>query len=128
MPFCYKHPEYGQKMKEEAKETGNMIASRRIFDDSEAVHPIKEEEFVKIENIKGRLLMIGAEDDALWDTAKYLKRAEKRLAEKPHDCKTEVVVYEHGTHFVFPESLLKTIFRTYTEVRFQGGKRVSEGM
>lgn len=110
MPFCYKHPKYWQVMREEAKRTGNMTASRKVFDDSEVAHPITEDEFIKIENIKGKLLMIGAEDDCLWNAAKYVKRAKRRLAEKPHDCDAELVVYKHGTHFVFPESLLKKIF------------------
>lgn len=110
MPFCYKHPKYWQVMREEAKRTGNMTASRKVFDDYEVAHPITEDEFIKIENIKGKLLMIGAEDDCLWNAAKYVKRAKRRLAEKPHDCDAELVVYKHGTHFVFPESLLKKIF------------------
>ncbi len=110
MPFCYKHPDYWRVMKEEAKKNGNMTDSRKVFDDSEAAHPISEDEFIKIENIKGKLLMIAAEDDCLWDAAKYVKRAEKRLNEKPHECETEFAVYKYGTHFVFPESLLKTIF------------------
>ena len=110
MPFCYKHPKYWQVMREEAKRTDNMTASRKVFDDSEAAHPITEDEFIKIENIKGKLLMIGAEDDCLWNAAKYVKRAERRLTEKPHDCDAELVAYKHGTHFVFPESLLKKIF------------------
>lgn len=109
MPFCYKHPDYWKVMREEAKRTGNMTASRKVFDDSEAAHPITEDEFIKIENINGKLLMIGAEDDCLWDAAKYVKRAEKRLAERPHTCEAEALTYPHGTHFVFPESLLKTI-------------------
>lgn len=110
MPFCYKHPEYWQVIKAESKKNGDMVNSRKIFDDSEAAHPIEEDEFIKIENIKGKLVLLGAEDDALWDTAKYIRRAEKRLSEKPHDCEVEALVYKHGTHFVFPESLLKKIF------------------
>ena len=110
MPFCYKHPEYWQVVKSETKESGNMIDSKKIFDDSEEAHPITEDEFIKIENIKGKLLMIGAEDDCLWNAAKYVKRAEKRLSEKSHDCDAEFVTYKHGSHFVFPESLFKTIF------------------
>ncbi len=110
MPFCYKHPEYWQVIKTETKKSGNMIDSRKIFDDSEAAHPITEGEFIKIENIKGKLLMIGAKDDSLWDTCKYIERAEKRLNEKEHDSEATFVTYEHDTHFVFPESLLKTIF------------------
>ena len=34
---------------------------------------------------------------------------EKRLAEKPHPCEVEAVVYEHCTHFVFPDGMLKTM-------------------
>ena len=82
---------------------------RKLFDDSEAAHPITEEEFIKVENICGKLFLVGAEDDALWDTAKYIRRMEKRLAEKPHSCEVEAVVYEHGTHFVFPDGMLKTM-------------------
>ncbi len=110
MPFCYKHPEYWHIIRAESKRTGNMTDSRKIFDDSEAATPITEEQFIKIENIKGKLLMIGAEDDSLWNAAKYIRRAEKRLSEKPHECEVETAVYAHGTHFVFPESLLKAIF------------------
>ena len=109
MPFCYKHPEYGQTMKAEAKATDNMIASRKIFDDSEAVHPITEEEFIKTERIKGKLIMVGAEDDSMWDTAKYIRRTRERLDKKAHDCETEFLIYKHGTHFVFPEGIIKAV-------------------
>ena len=47
MPFCYQHPDYWRIISEESKRTGNMIASRKLFDDSEAAHPITEEEFDK---------------------------------------------------------------------------------
>lgn len=45
-----------------------MIASRGIFNDSGKVHLIREKEFIKVERTKGRLLLIGAEDDVQWDT------------------------------------------------------------
>ena len=45
----------------------------------------------------------------LWDTAKYIRRMEQRLSERPHECDVQYCVYEHGTHFVFPEGLVKTI-------------------
>ena len=32
---------------------------------------------------------------------------DKRLKERPHKCEYEALVYEHGTHFVLPESLLR---------------------
>lgn len=109
LPFVYRHPEYFRKMKADAKVNKDMIVSRGVFDDSEKAHPIKEEEFIKVERIKGKLLLIGAEDDVLWDTAKYIRRMEARLARLPHECDVESMIYEHATHFVFPESLLKTM-------------------
>ena len=108
LPYAYRHPEYGKKMKEEAKKGGDLIASREIFVASEKAHPIREEEFIKIERIKGKLLLIGA-DDVLWETEKYIKRMEKRLAEREHTCEVESYIYEHATHFVFPEGMVKTI-------------------
>lgn len=109
LPYAYRHPEYGKKMKEEAKKGGDLIASREIFVASEKAHPIREEEFIKIERIKGKLLLIGAEDDVLWETEKYIKRMEKRLANREHTCEVESCIYEHATHFVFPEGMVKTI-------------------
>ena len=96
-------------IKKETKRTGDMINSRKLFDDSEAVHAITEEEMIKIEKIYGTLLLIGAEDDVLWDTAKYIRRMKQRMKEHPHTCRLAFVIYEHGTHFVFPESMLKTM-------------------
>ncbi len=107
MPFCYQHPDYWHCIAAESKRAGDMVNSRKLFDDSETAHPIEPEEYIPVENIRGKLLLIGAEDDALWDTAKYIRRMEKRLAEKPHECEIETMVYVHGTHFVFPEGMLK---------------------
>lgn len=109
MPFVYRHPDYYHMIQKESKETHNMVASRRIFDDSEKAHPITEDEFIKVENIHGILIMAGAEDDCLWDTAKYINRMKKRLESKSHSCKYKALVYEHGTHFLFPESMIKSV-------------------
>ena len=126
MPFCYKHPDYWHCIAAESKRTGDMVNSRKLFDDSEAAHPIQPGEFIPVENIRGRLLLIGAEDDVLWDTAKYIRRMEKRLAEKPHECEAEAVVYAHGTHFVFPEGMLKTMLPVgsalFVKLAFQAAK------
>lgn len=51
--------------------------------------------------------MIAAKDDVLWNAARYIERMKNRLNELPHDCSVETYVYEHGTHYVFPESLMK---------------------
>lgn len=109
MPFVYKHPEYWNVIKSESKRTGDFLNSIKLFNDSEAAYPITEDETIKVENIKGKLLLVGAKDDSLWDTVRYINRMKERLERLPHECTAEFAVYEHGTHFVFPESLLKTM-------------------
>ena len=112
MPFIYGHPDYWHVIQKETKGSGNLLCSRKIFDDSEAVQEKSigghtEEEMIKIENIKGHLVLIAADDDTLWDAGKYVRRMQKRLEEKEHECKVVAKVYEYGTHFVLPESMLR---------------------
>ncbi len=85
LPYAYRHPEYWKKIQEESKAGGDKIASRKMFDESEKRHPIQEEERIKVENIHGKIIFIGAEDDVLWDTCKYIRRMEERLRRLSHD-------------------------------------------
>ena len=62
LPYAYRHPEYWQKIKEESKARGDLIASRSMFDESERRHPIQEAERIKVENIKGKIIFVGAEE------------------------------------------------------------------
>ena len=107
LPYAYRHPEYWQKIQEESRTGGDKVASRKMFDESEKRHPIQENERIKVENIHGKIIFIGAEDDVLWDTCKYIRRMEKRLGSLPHNSTFESWLYEHGTHFAFPQSMLK---------------------
>ena len=66
-----------------------------------------EEEMIKVENIKERLFLVGADDDSFWEAGKYIRRMDQRLKERPHVCQFVPLLYEHGTHFVLPESLLR---------------------
>lgn len=109
LPYAYRHPTYWERIKEESKEGGDLIASRKMFDVSERVHPLREEEKIKVENIKGKIVFVGAEDDVLWDTCKYIRRMSERLEAMPHESEYEALLYEHGTHFAFPQSMLKTM-------------------
>ena len=70
---------------------------------------MQETEKIKVENIKGRILLIGAEDDVLWDTCKYIRRMENRLKERDADNSVVLMTYEHGTHFIFPQTMLTGI-------------------
>ena len=64
-------------------------------------------EMIKVENIKGRLFLVGA--DSFWEAGKYIRRMDRRLKERPHTCEYVPLVYEHGTHFVLPESMLRMV-------------------
>ena len=104
MPFVYEHPVYWQKIEEETKGSGDIERSTCLFIDSEKAREHAEEEMIKVENIKGRLFLVGAEDDSFWEAGKYIRRMDRRLKERPHTCEYVPLVYEHGTHFVLPES------------------------
>ena len=108
LPYAYRHPQYWQQVMADSKASGDQIASRPMFEESERLHPVREEEKIKVENIRGKVVFVGAEDDALWDTCKYIRRMLARLDALPHECVVEALLYEYGTHFVFPESMLKT--------------------
>ena len=70
---------------------------------------------IPIENIHGRLLLIGCEDDCLWPTARYIRRMDERLKSRKHACKYDAIVYEFGTHYAFPESMLKRILPAFPD-------------
>lgn len=107
MPFVYAHPEYYHKIEEETKGSGDITRSTHLFIDSEKAREHTEEEMIKVENIKGKLIMVGADDDSFWEAGRYVRRMDKRLKERPHECDYEALTYEHGTHFVLPETMLR---------------------
>lgn len=109
LPYAYRHPEYWQRVMADSKASGDRIASRPMFEESERRHPVQEAERIRVEDIKGKVIFVGAEDDVLWDTCKYIRRTAKRLDALPHECEIETLIYEHGTHFVFPQSMLKAM-------------------
>ncbi len=109
LPYAYRHPEYWQKLHEEAKRRGDMAAARDMFDLSEALCPLTEDMKIKVERIKGKLVLVGAQDDSLWDTCRYIDRMVSRLKATPHDCRVAKLTYEYGSHFVFPQSMLEIV-------------------
>lgn len=109
LPYAYRHPEYYNQIKAESKRRGDFIAGKDMFDESERRHPLQEEEKIKVENIHGHLYLAGAKDDVMWDTCRYISRMQKRLEKQSHHCTYEIHIYEHGTHFVFPESMARKI-------------------
>lgn len=109
LPYAYRHPDYALEIKAEGKRTGNLAASKAMFDRSEVLHPLQEEEMIPVERIQGTLLLCGGRDDCLWDTEKYIHRMEQRLREKSGQCRCVTLLYDHGTHFLFPQSMLTSV-------------------
>ena len=109
LPYAYRHPDYWNALAAEAKRRGDMAAARDMFDLSEQLCPVTEEMKIKVERIQGIVALVGAEDDSLWDTCRYIRRMAERLRDHPHSCKAAVMTYEHGSHFVFPQSMLTNL-------------------
>lgn len=129
LPYAYRHPNYWQMIKKEAKEGGDFVASRKMFDESEKLHQLGEEELIKVENIKGHIVFIGAEDDVLWDTVKYINRMNRRLKEKKASTEISNLIYKYGTHFAFPQKMLNIMLPVFGNALiklFKSGRKHSK--
>ena len=115
VPYAYQHPRYWQVVQEETKGSGNLLSSRRIFHDTEDKAELTDAVMIPVENIRGRLMLIGCEDDSLWETAHYIRRMNERLKARTHECRYDALIYEHGTHFAFPESMLRQIIPVFPD-------------
>ena len=113
--YAYQHPEYWRTVQDETKGSGNMIAAKKIFDDTETKTPLTEDVMIPVENIRGHLLLIGCEDDCLWPTARYIRRMDERIKSRKHDYISDAAVYEYGTHYAFPESMLRQIIPVFPD-------------
>jgi len=112
MPPPCEHPDYWEVAEKEKRRRGDLVAAKDLFDMAEEKHPLDESILIKVENIHGRLLLAGSEDDVLWNTCRAIKRMKQRLEEMAPPL-TRVIVdtclYDHCTHFIFPESMIKTL-------------------
>lgn len=75
MPFVYEHPIYWQKVEEETKGSGDIERSTCLFIDSEKAREHTEEEMIKVENIKGSLFLVGADDDSFWGATRSIVKS-----------------------------------------------------
>ena len=104
-PSCLEKEEYWNMFLADKKKYREMH-SISLFNYSEQVHPVTEEVRINVENIKGTLVLIGAEDDSMWNAAKYIGRIEQRLKDKNSSCRLHCLVYKYGTHLLVPRTLL----------------------
>ncbi len=113
--YAYQHPDYWRTVQEETKGSGNMLAARKVFNDTEAKTPLTDEVLIPVESIRGQLLLIGCEDDCLWDTSRYIRRMDERIKSREHDCTCDAAVYQYGTHYAVPESMLRQIIPVFSD-------------
>lgn len=113
--YAYQHPDYWRTVQAETKGSGNLLCSKKVFIDTETKTPLTEKVMIPVENIRGRLLLIGCDDDCLWPTARYIRRMDERLKSREHSCEYDALIYEYGTHFSFPESMLKNILPVFPD-------------
>lgn len=109
MPSPYKHPDYWKMFKNEGKQRGDMIASLNLHDLAEEKHPMTEAERIPVEKINGYLILAGAKDDVLWNTCRGISRMKNKIEESECNCNLKVLIYDHCSHFIFPESMLKLV-------------------
>ena len=77
-----------------------------VFDRCEAVHPVPREAFIPVENIRGAVILVGAEDDSMWNSTRYIYRMRKRLREKEFIFPLKTFTYSHGTHLLLPQRMV----------------------
>lgn len=105
-PFYLEEREYWELFSGDSKKY-RELNSLRLFLHSEAVKPVPDEAYIRVEDIRGTIVLTAAEDDSLWETAKYCRRMEKRLREKGFSYPVKSWIYPVGTHFVFPQGMMK---------------------
>ena len=99
---------------------------RDLYDSLEEQNPVKDEAFIKIENINGTIVLVGAKDDSMWDSTRYIDRMEERLKNAKFKNKFVKLSYEVGTHFLFPRTIFKNLSALGGELlihRFKSGKK-----
>lgn len=82
------------------------LRSVEIFRHAEEALTPAEECFLPVENIRGSVLLFAAEDDSMWETARYVRRLTQRLTRHGFAYPVQAHIYRYGTHFIFPQSLL----------------------
>lgn len=105
-PFYLNEKEYWEIFSGDSKKF-RELNSLRLFRHSESTSPIPEDAYIKAENIRGTIVLTAAEDDSMWEAARYCRRIKKRLREKKFPYPVECWIYPIGTHFVFPQGMMK---------------------
>lgn len=117
--------EYAALFRSESKKYREMH-SRTVFDRSEEINPIAEETYIPAEQIRGAVLLVGAEDDSMWNSQKYIGRLTGRLKEKEFMFPVKAFLYGRGTHLLMPQRMLMEalpVIGGWTAFLFHSGRQ-----
>lgn len=88
----------------EAGERGLNL--KRLFEHVEGQEEF-ETGYLPVERSQAKFYLFGAEDDSIWETCRYIRRLADRMQKAGKGEQVETFIYEKGTHFVFPQRMLK---------------------
>ncbi len=126
-PYYLKEEEYWNLFYEKSMRS-RELSSGAIFEHSETHRRVPENCFIKTEAIAGKVLLFAAKDDTMWNSALYCKRIEKRRKAQGKGDLTEVHIYEHGTHMIYPQGLVTqmlSVFSGIVDKAYRDGRKYS---
>ena len=75
-----------------------------------------EENVIHVENCRGPILLLAADQDDMWDSARSCREIVMRLKEKDYPYPVEYCHYPYGSHMLFPDcNPLRGLFRMERE-------------
>ncbi|MCR5167280.1 MAG: hypothetical protein K6C13_08705 [Oscillospiraceae bacterium] len=85
-----------------AKEQYGEAMGRAVFEHSLS-HTPPAKCYIPVENICGRVVLIGCRPDTEWDTCNAAVRMKKRMLDNGFKHPIDVITYKRGTHLTLPE-------------------------
>ena len=99
-------PEEYWKMFEADTGTYREPHSKGVFEFAEQHSPIPPEAFIPAENIRGAVILVGAEDDSMWNSTRYIQRLRSRLRDREFIFPLKTFTFAYGTHLLVPQRML----------------------
>ncbi len=110
MPFYLSENEYEGLQKKWAKKKHCTVYSLPIYKRMETQYHIPPEARIAVENICGRIVLMGAGDDTVWYSLRYCKRIMARLDNWGFSHPLISRLYDYGAPLLLPQSIVEEGF------------------
>lgn len=117
-PYYMEAQEFWDTMQNASREHNEMYFLD-VMRHSENTAPVPEDAYIKVEKIKGNIVLFAAQDDSLWESEKYCERMVTRLREADFPHSFESHIYRYGTHLIYPEGYARLISPTESRKLFE---------